>query len=101
MKMTIPTSSERNIPLWSFDLTDDVARSVPARIGIHDVNKRDGKGAAEDCRGIACLRQKSDPLFWFNNKSSCNERANQEQLHECPKILEHAAEAQVPKMEEP
>src|SRR5205814_5791763 len=59
----------------------------------------DRECAAEDRHRVTGLRQKRDPLFWCDDKSSRNERTDQEQLHDCPKILERAAEAQVPQME--
>ena len=89
----------RHIPLRLLYFADDVGRGIPARVRIHDINEGDREGAAEDRPRVAGLRQKSDRLFLFDEKSSSDEHANQKQLHDCPKILKGAAKAQVTEME--
>ena len=88
-----------HIPLRLLYFADDVGRGIPARVRIHDINEGDREGAAEDRPRVAGLRQKSDRLFLFDEKSSSDEHANQKQLHHCPKILKGAAKAQVTEME--
>src|SRR4030095_9562316 len=88
----------RNVLLRFSNFTDDVARCGPARIGIHDVDKGDRERAAKDRRRIAGLRQKSDVLFWFHEKSSRDERTNQEQFHDRPEVLKRTANLQISKM---
>src|ERR1043166_6966213 len=89
----------RNIALGIFYFTDDVTRSVPARVGIHHVDKRDGERAAEDLHRIGRARQKADLLLLCDKESCADERCDQKQLHNRPNVLERAAESKISEME--
>ena len=55
------------------DFAGDISGGVPARVRVHHVNERDGKGRAEDRHRIARLREKCDRLFWIDEKAGADQ----------------------------
>ena len=91
--------AQRQIAFRILYFANDVTGCIPAGVGIHHVNKCDRECATKDRHRVGSMRQKNERLLLLDKQSSPDQRGDQEQFDERPKILECAAETKISEME--